>query len=502
MELQNRIQRVAIYLRKSRNKEGEETEETLGKHRKRLIDIANKNKWDYELFQEVGNSMNENRPEYQKLLSKLSEGIFDAVLSVNLARVTRDDAETPKFMSLLRQEDILFITDSERIYDLEVQEDWQALKFTGFVNNWEYENIKAQLRKGKKDSAKMGRWSNGVPNYGLVYNRFDRSLEIDQQKADAVKLAFQLVIDGLGVDKVAKELNRLGYKTNRGRYFSGNAITRMIRAEIYKSVIISNRVKGRNLYEGKLRPKDQWIITENAAPPIIDEETWNMANEALDQRKLLSPRGKQKKHPLSNLIKCGLCGRTQTVSRRRDRNDALAIQPCNKTDPLGENKCNNRGIKHDTMISLVIEAIHEKYHQISSELIKFEEDTEANDIKSIKINKLQEQINKSKKALNILQIQLEEELINISSFKERRKIRLVELNKLEKELAELLEETKEDALKSKKSFANKLDFFLENWHTIDGADLNHEFMSFINKIIWYAPRDSEFPPQLKFEWRV
>ncbi|ANB82772.1 hypothetical protein A6R78_01670 [Bacillus velezensis] len=108
----------------------------------------------------------------------------------------------------------------------------------------------------------------------------------------------------------------------------------------------------------------------------------------------------------------------------------------------------------------------------------------------------------SKKALNILQIQLEEELINISSFKERRKIRQVELNKLEKEMTDLLEETKKDALKSKKSFANKLDFFLENWHTIDGADLNHELMSFINKIIWYAPRDSELPPQLKFEWRM
>lgn len=53
-------------------------------------------------------------------------------------------------MSLLRQEDVLFVTDSERIYDLEIQEDLQALKFTGFVNNWEYENIKARLRKGKR----------------------------------------------------------------------------------------------------------------------------------------------------------------------------------------------------------------------------------------------------------------------------------------------------------------------------------------------------------------
>lgn len=39
MEHEHRIRRVAIYLRKSRNNEGEETEETLAKHRKRCRKI-------------------------------------------------------------------------------------------------------------------------------------------------------------------------------------------------------------------------------------------------------------------------------------------------------------------------------------------------------------------------------------------------------------------------------------------------------------------------------
>ncbi|GIN46218.1 hypothetical protein J25TS1_34240 [Bacillus paralicheniformis] len=67
-----------------------------------------------------------------------------------------------------------------------------SLEFPNFVNNWEDEDIKAQLRKGKKDSVKMGRWSNGTP-YGLVYNRLNRSIE----------------------------LNKLCHRTNRGRHFSG-----------------------------------------------------------------------------------------------------------------------------------------------------------------------------------------------------------------------------------------------------------------------------------------
>ncbi len=151
MELKDSIKRVAIYLRKSRNNEGEETEDTLAKHRKRLLDIAEKNNWEIKLFQEVGSSMDENRPEYQKMICEIKENLFDAVLSVNLARVTRDDAETPKFMSLLRQEDVLFVTDSERIYDLEIQEDWQALKFTGFVNKLGVRKYKSAAKEGEKE---------------------------------------------------------------------------------------------------------------------------------------------------------------------------------------------------------------------------------------------------------------------------------------------------------------------------------------------------------------
>ncbi|WP_253182409.1 recombinase family protein [Bacillus amyloliquefaciens] len=500
LELKSRIKHVAIYLRKSRNKEGEETEETLAKHRERLIEIVNKNNWSYEIFQEVESSMDENRPQYQRLKSKLSEGFFDGVLSVNLARVTRDDAETPRFMNLLRQEDILFITDSERIYDLEVQEDWQALKFTGFVNNWEYENIKAQLRKGKKDSAKMGRWSNGVPNYGLSYNRLDKTLEIDEEKAEAVRMAFEMVINNIGVDNIAIALNKLGYKTNRNCYFSGHAIYRIIRSEIYKGWIVSNRLKGRNLYDGKLRPKEQWIIRKNAAPQIVDEKTWLMANEALDRRKLLSPRGKQQKHALSNLIKCGLCGRTHTVSRKRDRNDALAVQACRKKDPLG-NKCNNSGIKYDIMMEIIVEHIQEKRKEILVQLQQVNEEEQTDNLKSLKIKKLREQIKKNKKAQEILQLQLEEELISFKEFKDRRNQRIFELDDLEKELAQLSDTTKEDEIKSKKSFLDKLDNFLENWYLIEGADLNQELMSFLNKIIWVAPRNSKEPPKLVFDWR-
>ncbi|MDA1478027.1 recombinase family protein [Bacillus changyiensis] len=495
----DQIKRVAIYLRKSRNNEGEETEETLAKHRKRLLEIAKKNNWNYEIFQEVGSSMDNNRNEYQRMIHKLNDGIFDAVLSVNLARVTRDDAETPKFMSLLRQEDILFVTDSERIYDLEIQEDWQALKFTGFVNNWEYENIKAQLRKGKKDSARMGRWSNGTPNYGYIYNRLKKKLEIDEEKSVAVKMAYQMVIDGIGIDNIAIKLNQLGYRTNRGNLFHGNSVKRIIRSPIYKGWIVSNRIKGRNESQGKVRPEEQWIIVKDASPIIIDEETWEKANKVLDKRKMLSPRSKMQKHGLSTLIRCGICGRVHTITRKSDRGGIRVFQSCRKVNLLGE-KCHNSGIMYDVMMGIIIDNIKEKRKQISMEITNLQSDNQTIDFKQIKINRVKEQIKKIEKALHMLQLQLEEDLIDLNYFKERKSKRTIELDNLKIELKHLMDTSQEDKVKSKKSFLEKIDLFLTNWNQLDETELNKELMSFINKITWYSPRGSKEPPQLNIYW--
>lgn len=418
MELKERIKRVAIYLRKSRNNEGEETEETLAKHRKRLLDIAEKNNWEFKLFQEVGSSMDENRPEYQKMICEIKENLFDAVLSVNLARVTRDDAETPKFMSLLRQEDVLFVTDSERIYDLEIQEDWQALKFTGFVNNWEYENIKAQLRKGKKDSAKLGRWSNGTPPFGYIYNPLQKRVDIDKERAKGVKLAFQLVLDGMGVDNIAINLNQLGYRTKRGNLFSRKSIERMIRSEIYKGWIVSNRLKGRNTHQGKIRPKEQWIIVKDAIKPcIIDEETWDLANEKLTLKAL--PQEQDNEDTVYQMIKCALCRRTHSVTIRKDRKQKKELKPCNRKDPLG-NSCYNRGLNYNSMMDLIITRIKIMREEIIAELKNLKAESQPFDSKAIKIQLIEERMKKVEKALKMLQIQLEEDLISLEEFKERK----------------------------------------------------------------------------------
>ncbi|KZB89792.1 hypothetical protein A2U94_19665 [Bacillus sp. VT 712] len=501
MNFDNKIKNVAIYLRKSRNNDGEETEATLLKHRNRLLEIANKHNWKYELFQEIGSSMNENRPKYVEMCRKLNSGIFDAVLSVNMARVTRDDIEVSRFMKLLREQDIYFITDSERPYNLNEYEDLQAIKFNGFFDFMEYEGIKARFRKGKKDSAKMGRWSNGVPNYGYIYNPLEKKLEIDENKAEAVRLAFQLIIDDVGVDNISIELNKLGYRTNRGNHFHGNTVKRMIQSEIYKGWIVSNKLKGRNEYQGKIRPSEEWIIVKDAHPPIIDEKTWDKANKALQARRELSPRAKQRRHGLSSIIKCANCGRTHSITNRKDRKtNTKVFQPCNKKDRLGVT-CSNRGFNYNAMMTLIISRISEHREEIKALLESYQEDSVIINSKEVKLKKLDTEIKKVQKALDLIQLQLEEGLIDMEMFKMRTRTRNEELVNLQNEFSQVSDTTKEDEAKSISNYLERLERFLNEWQRLDDEKLNKGLLTFIDKIIWSFPKGEGVQPTLEIFWK-
>ncbi|MED1818097.1 hypothetical protein ACP8H6_20730 [Bacillus subtilis] len=86
------------------------------------------------------------------------------------------------------------------------------------------------------------------------------------------------------------------------------------------------------------------------------------------------------------------------------------------------------------MMDLIITRIKIRREEIIAELKK--EESQPFDSKAIKIQLIEERMKKVEKALKMLQIQLEEDLISLEEFKERKKIRSRELDKLQLELQE------------------------------------------------------------------
>ena len=85
------VDKVAIYLRKSRDEDNEAKEETLARHEKMLNDYCKRNKLNVvATYKEVvsGESIS-NRPEMQRLLEDVNLGLYTGVVCVEIERLSR-----------------------------------------------------------------------------------------------------------------------------------------------------------------------------------------------------------------------------------------------------------------------------------------------------------------------------------------------------------------------------------------------------------------------------
>ena len=85
--------KVAIYIRKSREDKDEYKEDTLLRHERLLKEYCNKYDLRYSektIYREIvsGDSIN-NRPEMQRLLKDVENGLYDGVVVVELQRLSR-----------------------------------------------------------------------------------------------------------------------------------------------------------------------------------------------------------------------------------------------------------------------------------------------------------------------------------------------------------------------------------------------------------------------------
>ncbi|MGS0644819.1 recombinase family protein [Staphylococcus hominis] len=86
VEMESKIKRVVLYLRLSRG----EGVDDLSTHERRLTRKCDEHNWSYEMYKEIGSgSTIKDRPVMQQLLNDVERELFDAVVVVDLDRLSR-----------------------------------------------------------------------------------------------------------------------------------------------------------------------------------------------------------------------------------------------------------------------------------------------------------------------------------------------------------------------------------------------------------------------------
>ena len=215
---------VAIYSRKSRAEEHQNTEETLRRHKEQLLKYASENALTItEIYEEVvsGESIT-NRPQMQALLNAVTDNAYDAVLCMDIDRLGRGSmAEQGVILETFQSTGTKIITP-KKTYDLSEETDEISTEFEAFIARMELKKIKKRMNAGKIKSVSDG-YCLAEPCYGYErdYIKGRPTLKVNKEQAKIVKMIFNMYInEGMGCSKISNYLNTLNVKTRKGTDFS------------------------------------------------------------------------------------------------------------------------------------------------------------------------------------------------------------------------------------------------------------------------------------------
>lgn len=312
-----------LYLRKSRQDNPDETvEEVLAKHETQLQEWAERELGqripEENIYREIvsGESI-DAREEIKKVLARIEDPAVAGVVVMEPSRLSRGDlADCSKIIDSFRFSRSLVATPY-MTYDLEKKMERKFFKDELLRGNDFLEYTKEILFRGRVAAVKRGCFIGNHPPYGYdkVVIGKDHTLEINEDQAPAVRLAFQWYIqEQLTPLRIADRLNEMGFKPAKIDKWKKDSIRVMLRNPHYAGYVAFNQKKFTQVLEnGKIVKKrlaqaeDAVIIAEGKHTGIISRADWEAAQTLVARNPRIDP-SKELKNPLAGLLVCGKCG--------------------------------------------------------------------------------------------------------------------------------------------------------------------------------------------------
>ena len=254
-------------------------------------------------YQEVGGGWSKNRPEFQRMLADAKSGRFDTIVCWKSDRLSRGMYPAAALMEVVEAYQI----ELEAVLDAI---DMKTFGLMAAIGKIELDNFRERASMGKRGSAKQGRIPvNNVP-FGYKLGE-GRRPEIVEAEAEVIRRVFRMYVrEDMGAPAIAKQLTAEGVPTPRavGRWYD-RTVTRILGLEAYKGTWWFGKrrhVATENGIRRYDRPEDEWVGVP--FPSVVDEEIWDLAQEAKKRRMSQSGRNGKIFYLLQHLVRCAECG--------------------------------------------------------------------------------------------------------------------------------------------------------------------------------------------------
>ncbi|MFQ6227458.1 recombinase family protein [Nocardia sp. NPDC002869] len=338
--------RAAIYLRVSLDQTGEGL--AVERQAEDCEKIARSRGWTVvETY--TDNSVSaynkaKERPDYDRMVSDFKAGRFDALITWDLDRLTRQPRQLEDWIDASETQGLRLVTANGEA-DLQTDGGRMYARIKAAVARAEME------RKGARQSrAHQQRAAKGRPPRGIRATGYTLDGEVIPHEAEAVRAIYQAFANGSSLRAISAALSGakatlrpVGDKTmvqdlpdsvphlptRSGRPWNPTTVTTILR---------NPRYAGWSMLDGKIVRDEAGAPVKGLWEPIVSDGTWLDVQRRLDDPQRKAHRvGTDRKHLGSGLYRCGICGNKVRahntryrcaghVMRVRDRIDDLVLQ--------------------------------------------------------------------------------------------------------------------------------------------------------------------------------
>ena len=249
-----------------------------------------------KIYSDVITGKTEGRQGLSALLANASQ--YQAVIAPSVDRLGRTVLTAYNVLEELRKAGLKVHTVQDGLFDPESDSDALTYGMRAIFSEQELRSIKRRMLGGKLARAERG---GVIPHGWRCYGwrtvwlseggKPVRSIELDPAQAAVAKEVLTRISTGELKHEIADDLNRRGILTLDGAQWSIQRLWYMARNRAYMGEVSM-----------RLKHADRDFTFH--VPPIIDEATWQAANDQLKKK----PRLSLDMHPLNGLLRCAACG--------------------------------------------------------------------------------------------------------------------------------------------------------------------------------------------------
>ena len=323
------------------------------------------------------------RDEFNKMIKLCKSKKIDMILVKSISRFARNTVDCLHYTRMLKTLGIDVYFEEQGIHSIKSDAEFY-ISIYGTIAQSESENISANVKWGKLQSAKEGKVSFMYKNFLGYRKGTDGNPEIDEEQAETVKIIYDRFLAGDSLKQIAVKLQNEKRLSPSGRNEWSTATIRSILSnEKYKGDAIINKTFTVDCLTKEIRKNNgerPKYYVENNHPAIIDAETFGRVQEELARRvgkkkvKEIGTKTEQgkysSKYALTELLICGECHTPYRRCTWTAHGEKRIVWRCVKRLDYGKKYCHSSPTLEESRIQAAIVNAIQKFAKQDPNLLK------------------------------------------------------------------------------------------------------------------------------------